>query len=1062
MGKKLWSFLTICMFTVSMAFAQQKVTGVVIEAETGEPVVGASVRVKGANIGAATNVEGKFTLEVPSSSSTLVVSYIGMKTKEVAVKPNVRIVLESESNNLSDVVVVAYGTQKKSSLTGSVSQIDSKVIEQHISTSATAALEGAAPGIQVNNTYGEPGSAPKIRIRGFSTLNDENDPLIVLDGAPFNGNISEINSADIETISTLKDAASCALYGSRASNGVIIITTRKGKGGSTPQVSLNINQGVFTRGIPEYDRMGATEWMETSWIALKNQRINGSTKMTPADAADYATKHLIDDYCKVNVYNADKSALFDANGKLTAQMLPNISEDTDWEDNLERTGYRQEYVLSGQASSEKSNFYASVGYLNEKGYIKTNEYERYSTRLTGNFNPYKWLKTGVSLNGVVGVQNYNSNAESSYYANPFYVARNMAPIYTIHAHNADGSYVDDGLGGHEYNFDKATLDNRNIAYEIRTDKEIKRRLALNANAYATIILPYGFDVTFKGVTDYATTNRQKFNNKNIGDGAANGGRLNSYAYQYRTLLFQQLINWNKSYGLNNISVLLGHESESYKMSYTYGMNTNQAVDGILVLSNFIKNSYFEGYDEEDKQESYIGRATYNYDEKYFGEFSWRNDKSSRFAPGHRSAPYFSVGAAWNLKKEKFLQDINFVDDLKVRAAYGQVGNKLSASYQCYMSLYEITKNGGNTALMKSQIGSPETSWETTNTIDAAVEGKLFNGLTFSVGYFNKRSKDILMKVKQPLSVGGYAHDEDAANPTIIQNVGVVENSGVEVSLAYDVIKNQDWKLTLGTEGTFIKSKIVTLPDHEDIRRNTTQLYSEGHDMFAWHTYHFEGVDQMDGRSLYTLDPDKTEAAKKAGALRTINDVDYTLDTTYGLRDFHGKATPDFYGSFKTELSYKNWNFNFLFTYSLGGKVLDYSYRSLMSTSASGANAYHVDLANSWNGVPAGMTETSANRIDPNGLPIVDFETNTYNNDVSDRWLTSANYLVLKNINISYTLPKRITSAWGINGVTVNAGAENLFTLTARKGLNPQYNFTGGNDDTYVTARVINLGVKLNF
>lgn len=1067
MGKKLWLFLTICMFTVSMAFAQQKVTGVVIEAETSEPVVGASVRVKGANIGAATNIEGKFTLEVPSSSSTLVVSYIGMKTKEVAVKPNVRIVLESESNNLSDVVVVAYGTQKKSSITGSVTKIDSKALEHHIATSATAALEGAAAGVQVNSSYGEPGEAPKIRIRGFSSINGENEPLYVVDGAPYNGNISEINPADIETWSILKDAASSALFGSRASNGVVMITTRRGKGGSVPQVSLTINQGVYTRGIAEYDRMDIKEWMETSRTALYNQYIYGKKKKTPEDAAKYASTHLISDYCKANIFDQDEAHLFDENGNLVANVLPGYQGDLDWQNDIERTGHRQEYVLSSQSSSEKSNFYTSVGYMNEKGYVAATEFERYTARVNGNFNPYKWLKTGLNVNAVVSTRNYNGSANGSYYINPFYATRYMAPIYSIHAHNSDGSIVLDEFGNPMYNFDKATLNNRNISYELRQDTQDRKRLSLNTSAFATIVLPYGFDITVKGTTDFATSNNKHYNNKNIGDGAANGGRLTTSAYQYRTLNFSELLNWSQSFGLHNVTFLGGHESYNYKYSYNGGMNTNMAVDGIFETSNFLTNSYYNGASYEDALESWLSRATYNFDEKYFAEVSFRTDKSSRFNPGitygkdHTNGVFTSFGAAWNIKKEAFLSDVSWLNELKLRAAYGENGNNSAAGYQAYLSLYSIEKNGGKPALIKSQIGAIDAQWETTNTIDVAVEGSVFDRLHFTFDFFNKRSDKLLFDVRLPLSVGRYVYDEDYANPTILQNIGVIDNLGLEISLDYDVIKNQNWKWNLGTEGTFLKTKVVKLFEGKDIQHGQ-QRYSEGHDAFAWYTYHFVGIDRLDGRSLYTLDPDKRAAAASEGAIRKIDGQEYTLDTTYGLRDWAGKATPSFYGSFRSTLTWKDLTFNVLFTYSLGGKIMDSSYRSLMSTSASGADAYSKDLAKAWKSAPDGMTEESSNRIDPDGIPVVDFANNDYNNAVSDRWLTSSSYLIMKNLSLSYSLPKTITSRLGINGIIINGGVENLFTITSRKGLNPQYSFTGDNDDTYVSARVFNLGLKLNF
>lgn len=301
-----------------------------------------------------------------SSAKTLVISYIGMQTTEVKIGPDLKIVLKSNAELLDEVVVVAYGTAKKESLTGSISVVDNKKIEKRITTSVTGALEGAAPGVQVNNTYGEPGSAPSIRIRGFGTLvSGASDPLYIVDGVPFDGNMAELNSNDIESISILKDAASAALYGNRAANGVVLITTKNGRNTNKPSITLQVNQGIYNRGIPEYERLDADRWMEASWMAKKNSMIS-NTGMSESEAAAYATGHLVSESIGRNIYNAADDQLFDSNGKLIASRLPGY-DDLDWADAVERNGHRQEYNLSAATSGEKYSIYSSVGYLNEKG-----------------------------------------------------------------------------------------------------------------------------------------------------------------------------------------------------------------------------------------------------------------------------------------------------------------------------------------------------------------------------------------------------------------------------------------------------------------------------------------------------------------------------------------------------------------------------------------------------------------------------------------------------------------------------------------------------------------------
>ena len=578
------------------------------------------------------------------------------------------------------------------------------------------------------------------------------------------------------------------------------------------------------------------------------------------------------------------------------------------------------------------------------------------------------------------------------------------------------------------------------------------------------MLPYGISFTMKGDVSHSTSNNKKYDNPEIGDGATNNGRLTSYAYQYSTVTLQQIINWNYQFNdVHNVELMAAHESYSWQRKYTAGMNTGMAVDGNLTMGNFLNNSYFLGSDDEDKTESYLARAKYNYADRYFVEASFRRDGSSRFHKDSRWGNFFSLGASWNMKQEKFMKDVDWVNALKLRASYGEVGNNMGVNYYGHMALYTIDKNGGEAALVKKSLSAPDIKWETTQTVDIAVEGTLFNRLNFQIGYFDKRSKDLLFEVRLPLSAGSYPWVDDNMNMTQYKNIGTVSNRGWEISLNGDIIKNKDWRWNLGVDATFLKNKIIKLPDGKDILHGQ-QNYSEGHSIYEWYTYHYAGVDQMTGTALYDIDPDKKESAEAAGALMTINGVDYATTTSYAKRDWRGSALPTVYGSITSALSWKNFNLNMLFTYSLGGKTYDGSYASLMGVSESGAsgNAYHKDILNSWDGAPAGMTENSANRVDPNGTPRADFYKSSDLNGVSDRWLTSSSYFVFKNLNLSYSLPTNWMKSIGLEGITVNAGVENLFTLTSRKGLNPQYSFNGGSDDTYVTARVYNFGLSVKF
>lgn len=1063
--KKLFLFMIATCTCALSAWADHTISGQVTDAGTGEPLIGATIQGVGGGSGTATDMQGKFTLKLPDHVKFINISYVGYATRQVQGAEGMTIALTEGGQSLDEVVVVAYGTAKRQSITGSVSVVDEGKIKNRIGSSVTAALEGSTPGIQVNNSYGEPGAAPTIRIRGIGSLvSGASAPLYVVDGVAFDGNIAEINPSDIESMSVLKDAASAALYGNRAANGVIIITTKRGSmAGNKPQLTAKINQGFYKRGLPEYDRMTANMWMETAWQAMKNNAMTGSMKLDAAAAAKYATEHVVPDYVKRNIYDGDEKALFDSNGKLIASMLPGYT-DLNWEDMVERTGYRQDYSISGSAAGEKFNVYASAGYTNEKGYVYASAYERFTGRVNSTFTPNKWLKAGINVSGTYANRNFNDNAKGNLLANPFFTARYMAPVYPVYMHNADGSIVLDQNGDKVFDTTSPYLSNRNIAYELRTDFDRSRRSVIEGQVYGIFTLPFGFSATVKADFNRSNTNRRAYNNPSIGDGASNQGRITSYAHEYNSRTAQEILNWSREFDVHHIDVMLAHENYEWRCRTSQGMNTGMAADDNYSVGNFLTNSFFNGADDIDRTESYLGRARYNYMEKYYVDLSFRRDGSSRFSKANRWGNFYSFGVNWNAKKEAFLADVDWVNQLRVRSSYGEVGNNTAVSLYAYQALYYIEKNGGSAAYMKQSLPAPDIKWETAQTIDLGIEGQLFDRLNFNLVFFDKRNKDLLFEDRKPLSAGSFVwSDEGSYNLTQYRNIGTISNRGLEVSLNADVVRTHDLTWNLGTEATFIKSQIKKLPDGKDIM-NGLRKFSEGHDPYEFFTYHFVGVDQLTGSSLYTLDPKLKAKAENAGELVTIDGVDYTTDAaSFGLRDWAGSAHPWMYGSFSSNLNYKGLGLNVLLTYSLGGKTYDGGYQSLMSTpSASSASAMHTDLQNSWKAAPEGMTETSAGRINAGILPAVDFNRNNFNNVTSDRWLTSASYFAVKNITLSYALPKALMHRWGMEGMTLTAGVENLLTCTARKGLNPQYSFSGGFDDTFVTARVFNFGVQLNF
>lgn len=991
---------------------------------------------------------------------------------------------------LDDVVVqVAYGAAKKSTLTGSVAQIESKEIDKRPATSITSALEGTVAGIQVNNTYGEPGNSPVITIRGFGTVNGLNNsqPLYIIDGVAFGGNPSDLNANDIESITVLKDAASCALYGNRASNGVILITTKRGKG-EKMNFNLKLSQGSYSKGLKEYETLNANQFMEASWQSLRNARMSSQGEDL-ATAGAYATEHLVSDELYLNIYNKPADALFDENGKLAqgVSMLDGYANDRNWYDQSMRHGYRQEYNFSGSQNTQKADYFFSIGYLDEKGYTKNSGMDRLNGRVNINLRPAQWIQTGINLSGShQHIDNSLGNSNLGF-NNPFYTARYVAPIYPVHLHSADGSYLLDSNGKQQYDTGSYTdaegtpvttrmqYPGKNMIWENELNKNRTTRNTGQAIAYADFHFLHDFTFTLKGDLNLRSNDNIYYLNSSVGDAKTANGRIRKTEYTYKNYTFQQQLRWAHTFGDHTVSALLGHENFSLDYDYDMQQKSNEAVTGSTNLTQFATMENVNGYTVRYRTESYLGRVRYNYLNRYNVEASFRRDGSSRFAKGSRWGNFGSIGANWIVSQEAFMKQLSWVNYLKLRADYGQVGNDDAVNYNAYKSLYSSTFTiGGQTAFFLQQLGNENLKWETGESFGIGIEARLFNRWNLNVEYFDKRNKDLLFSVYSPLSAGSTNLKEFTASMS--QNVGTISNRGFEISTDVDIFKNKDWTVNLSANATFLSNKVTKLPE-QNKNGIISDIYKieEGKSRFQFYTYTYEGVDQLTGKALYKADLDTYKVLDAEGNLLSgnadgkditkevvcINGNYYVNAITYAKKETHGSALPKVYGSFSPSVSYKGFTLSALFTYSLGGKVYDDVYKELMTTTTTPHN-YHADILRSWNGAPEGMTEDSPNRIWKDGIPQINSYTSAANNAESSRWLTSANYLVLKNLYMSYDLPREWVNAIYMQGIRVNLSCENLFTCSKRQGMNPQQSINGHQYNYLVTPRVFTIGLDIKF
>lgn len=1063
--KKKVSFLLLCLFiSIGVVSAQTTpIKGVVLSAEDNEPIIGASILVKGTTMGTVTDLDGVFSLHVPSSTNTLVISFIGMASQEVIAASNIRVLLKPDTQNLEEVIVVAYGTAKKTSFTGSASSVNAAAIDKRSLTSVVSALEGNASGVQVTSSIGQPGESANVRIRGFGSVNASNAPLYILDGAIFKGEIANINPADIESITILKDAASTSLYGSSAGNGVVLITTKRGK--SAASVNLNITQGWSARAYNDYARVNTMEYYPLQWEMLKQTYI--SAKNTPEEAANKASNEIVS-RLKYNPFVGIEDHLVVG---LDGLLNPNATQlkwgdDLDWENEAYGSGNRQEYNLSYSSQTDKSDTYASLAYLDDKGYMLKTDFERYSGRINYNISPNKWFKSGVNLSMSRTQSNYSSSTESSSssYSNLTRFVRTMAPIYPVHKHDLKtGEYMDTNgkvttnPAEYIYDYDGSRLSNngRDAIAETKLNMRHNSRVNTMGKGYITIIPLEGLNITTNYTLDNTDLRRKVYENPHVGDGTAGPARLSIRSTRTLSQTFNQLLNYTKSFDKHSFDFLFGHENFSYKYEYLYSMKVGEIIPNIYDLMNFTAINNLTSYTLDYKKEGYFARLNYDFDNKYYASVSYRRDGSSRFSKENRWGDFWSFGASWRISQEEWIRNLTWINNLKLRASYGETGNDAildkngSNDYYPYMELYELgVNNSSEPGTYFSTLANQNLLWETQISTDLALEFSLFDRLSGTIEYFKKSSKDLLFDVSQPTSTGA---------SSMIQNIGKVKNEGLEIELTYQFLRNKDWKASFGINNTFISNEIVRLPDvnKENGIINGSKKLIEGKSIYEFWLRQWYGVDPKTGNGLYIFDSESFDATNTnvKNSLVEIDGKQLTNSYTYAKYDYSGSAVPKVYGGFNLNVSYKSFDLGAVFSYSLGGKLIDNTYSSLMNMDSYGY-AMHNDVKKAWK-KEGDLSHVP--RLDNNGT-----HATNIGQGYSTRWITSSDYLNFRSVTLGYNLPKSLLNTIQVKETRVNLSVENLFMLKARQGLNPQGNYKGITYNEYLPARTITLGINVSF
>ena len=1058
----------IAVLVSSVTFAQNiSVSGNVTDANTGEPVPYASVHLEGTMIGVSTDNEGHYTISVPHDG-LLVFSSIGYKATEVTVASSgtINVQLHPDSEFLDETIVVAYGTATRSSFTGSASMVNSEAIEARVATDVTSALAGAAPGVQVISPSGDPASSEAtIRIRGIGSMSASNSPLYIVDGMPYDGSISDINPNDVESMSVLKDAAASAIYGARGANGVVLITTKRSRG-QDAVIKFDMRLGSNSRLIPQYDVIDdPARYYETHYRMMYNSQIYAGKSSEEAFA-----------YADANIFNHNNGGLgyqvytvpagekfigtdfrINPNARLGYSDGEYFYKPDNWYKETFRNSFRQEYNLSVSGSKDRLTYYGSAGFLDDGGIVSNSDFKRYTARINTDFQAKEWLKITTNMSYThtdSQTASYTSTYGSS--VNVFYITNNIGPIYPLYVRDAEGNIMYEN-GMKVYDANQTNFIRPSISGNAVRDNELNKK----RNYSDMVTGKWGLTATpVKGLSASVNVGLMNENSRynSLYSQFANYSSTDGQAYvshdRYFAVNSQILAEYKTDFGgtLHKLEILGGYELYKLKIQSLEGQNDHLYDPFIGELGNAdgTKSKKTTSFTADYVTQGFLARVQYNYGERYFVSGSYRRDASSRFAEGHRWGDFGSVGAAWLLSEEPFMDTAWWVNMLKIKASWGVQGNdnlypnaSYARKYYPYADNYTHSYNeeSGEYSLELAYKGNEEPTWESSRSFNVGADFELLGGyLNGSIEYFSRKTTDLLYSKDVPLSSG---------NPTGYYpvNVGSIVNNGFEASLYGDIFNTRKVQWSWNVNLSHYRNRITSLDESigEEGITGSYYIYKVGGSLYEAYMYRYAGVNPENGKALYHYRAE-----------------DGTIGTTEVFADADqfecGSVLPKVYGGFGTSAKLYGFDLSAQFSFQLGGRYYDGTYQALMHTSSAVGTAWHKDALKAW-------TEDNPHT----DIPRLDGDTSVGQSAV-DRFMISSDYLSINNITIGYTFPRKWIEGIGIEGIRIYFAGDNLAVMSARKGLDPRYSmglgtYTAGsglNSGAYSAMRTLTGGLTITF
>ena len=1001
--KKIKLFFTAIMVLVTAALASAQsltVTGTVFDADSGDPVPFASIRVNGTMIGAAAGADGTYSITVPSGNSVLIFSFVGYKTTEIAVEGRavVNCELAPDATALDDVVVVAYGSAKREAVTGSVTSVKGETLASAPVTSVDKALSGKLAGVQITASSGQPGAASQIRIRGNSSINASNTPLWVVDGIPvISGGTSEmtntsngiatINPNDIESITVLKDAAAAAVYGSRAANGVILVTTKSGKAGKA-QFDARVKFGA-------------------SWL----QSDSGFRMMNPEELLTYQR-------------DAAVNAGHDPDNPASPYYRPMSllsGELTNWMNHFTRPGIMQEYEISARGGNSKGTYFSSVSYHKNEGVFYGIDYSKLQARVNADYKLLDNLETGVRVNLAYTDQN-DVPMQSLYYSNAALAGLTMLPWIPKYDENGNHNV---NIPSNSYTNPRATA-----MYDDQWSKSYK----LNGTMYLRWEPVKHLVIETRNSAEAAFTQDRRYWNP-LSDGSGSDATLQATKSQYVNLTTSNTINYSNVFGgYHSLRVLAGQEANSYKYEYSYVYAPG--VDPQIPYQNTAPQANVEsevGF-ENEAMLSFFGIADYNYDNRYFVQATIREDGSSLFGSKNKWGLFWSASASWNISNEKWMDSTDsWLDLLKVRASYGLNGNNGIDPYRAY-GVYATTQYNGGVGMRPSTPANDYLSWEKNSTWNVGLDfGFLGNRLRGNIDVYERTTKDMLLDVKVPQTTGF---------STNFMNAGSMKNTGVELQLDGDIISSNDFLWTVGFNIAHNKTKILDLavdPDENGIEKIEPSSYIHyvvGKSMYTYYLSDYYGVNPANGEALWVTE-----------------DGSLTNEYNKARKYYAGSPEPKILGGFNTTFAWKGLQLSAFFEFKAGNYVCILNEQSYLNSD--GAEMQMNQMASALN------YWKKPGDVGVNPKPIAGNSTNS-DNALSDRWLERGDYLRIKDVTLSYSLPQVALDKLHIKGLRFYVSGLNLFCFNDVNFWDPEMGVTGGGAGVYPLTKSFVGGIELSF